>query len=138
MTCPWLLKKDGSDWCTAVSPNVELDFSKPSPPDVNGSICHLPEPNIETNPPWDICKRWKPVGVEGAESSVSSWVTHIDRRILYASVFIIVAIGVIAQTSSTMIYTYLALFLVALIIIVNIFVVWRRISSAKSASKRGL
>ena len=138
MTCPWLQQKEGTAWCTAVQPNVQLDFNKPSTPDVNGSICHLPEPEIETTPPWSVCKRWKPVGVQGSESRLSTWFTHIDSRILYASVFIIIVIGVIAQLSSVIIYSYVAIFLVLLIIIVNVFVIWRRVKPSTSSKNTGL
>jgi hypothetical protein len=61
MTCPWLEEIDDGYHCLAVSPPVEVDFDEPSPPDVNGDICKLPEPEMGLNPPWDQCKRWKPV-----------------------------------------------------------------------------
>jgi hypothetical protein len=128
------LKKDGSAWCTAVSPNVKLDFDKPSSPGVNGSICHLPEPEFEAQPPWSVCKRWKPVGVKGAESQLSGgWASHMDRRVLYASVLLIVVLGVIYNQSNFEIYSYVALFLIALIVIANIFMIWRKVRPGKGS-----
>ena len=59
MTCPWLKKENGTSYCTAVDPRVELDFTKPSEPGVNGETCKFPAPGLIPSEPWDICKRYR-------------------------------------------------------------------------------
>ena len=38
MVCPWLEETKEGSYCTAVTPRIKLDFSKPSKPNVNGEI----------------------------------------------------------------------------------------------------
>ena len=58
MPCPWLKMENGKSYCTAIDPRIELDFTKPSKPNVNGEICKFPAPGLTPSEPWDICKRY--------------------------------------------------------------------------------
>jgi hypothetical protein len=60
MVCPWLEKTNEGSYCTSETPKIELDFSKPSKPNVNGEICKMPKPNFVTTIPWEKCERYKP------------------------------------------------------------------------------
>jgi hypothetical protein len=60
MVCPWLEETKERAFCTTVTPKVELDFDKPSNPNVNGEICKMPAPRaIATSDPWDKCNRYR-------------------------------------------------------------------------------
>jgi hypothetical protein len=120
MTCPWLVRTEEGYECSAVSPPTEIDFDKPSPPDVNGDICKLPEPNIPTNPPWGVCKRYRPVGADEDASNIAKGLQNIDRRIIYASIIIIIIIGIAMNLPFGQIYSSLAILLIGLIILANI------------------
>ena len=127
MTCPWLVEKDGEFECSAVSPAVELDFNEESPPDVNGDICKLPEPNVVTNAPWDQCKRFKPVSAENG-SELAEKARSIDRRILYASLLIIITLGLLLNYTQGQIYSSVALYLIVIILIANVGYLYSRYS----------
>lgn len=60
MVCPWLKKEGDDSYCTAVTPKIKLDFSKPSEPDVNGDICKMPAPALSPTVPWNKCSRYRP------------------------------------------------------------------------------
>jgi hypothetical protein len=60
MVCPWLKKEENASFCTAVSPKIKLNFTKPSKSNVNGEICNMPAPSISPMVPWDKCDRYKP------------------------------------------------------------------------------
>ncbi|MBD3204965.1 hypothetical protein GF319_01315 [Candidatus Bathyarchaeota archaeon] len=119
MTCPWLLEKNGGFECSAVSPPVNLDFSEETPPDLNGDICKLPEPRIPTKPPWEQCNRFKPVSAE-TNSELVEEVRNIDRRVLYASLFIIITLGILMNFTQAQIYSNVALHLIVIILLANI------------------
>jgi len=127
MTCPWLIEKEDGYECSAVSPPAEIDFVKPSPPDVNGDICKLPEPDVTTNPPWDQCKRWKPVGSEGEEPELAKEVRTLDHRIIYASLILIIALGIITNLSEGMINSVLSIYIIVLIALGNIGYLYTRL-----------
>lgn len=112
-------------------PPVEIDFDIPRPPGVNGDICQLPEPGMMTTPPWSKCKRWKPLEVEEegemeVEEEIAEEFMHIDPKILYISLFLIIAFGLLANLTQGQIYSIVAVLLIILIAIANIGYLYQR------------
>lgn len=112
-------------------PPVEIDFDIPSPPGVNGDISQLPEPGMMTTPPWSKCKRWKQLEVEEegemeVEEEIAEEFMHIDPKILYISLFLIIAFGLLANLTQGQIYSIVAVLLIILIAIANIGYLYQR------------
>jgi len=113
-------------------PPVEIVFDIPRPPGVNGDICQLPEPGMMTTPPWSKCKRWKPLEVEKEgeeeeeEEEIAEELRHIDPKILYISLFLIIAFGLLVNLTQGQIYSIVAVLLIILIAIANIGYLYQR------------
>ena len=123
MTCPWLSESQGRFWCTAVSPSIELDFTKPSQPNVNGDICKLPEPEMfemtHRSHPWAQCKRWRP-DEKAEESALGEKISSLDRRIIYLSVILLAFASAFLNFTTNEFLSTAALALIIILIIANI------------------
>jgi len=50
--CPWLRREGDKYYCTAVSPEVEVDVKR--------ELCLLPSSPLDPSMPYRRCKRWRP------------------------------------------------------------------------------
>jgi hypothetical protein len=138
MTCPWLSESQGKFWCTAVSPHIALDFTKPSQPNVNGDICKLPEPEMfemtHRSHPWAQCKRWRP-DEKVEESALGEKISNIDRRIIYLSVILFVFASVFLNFTTSEFLSTAALAFVVILIIANIGYILSRLRGSPEHKK---
>jgi hypothetical protein len=119
------VKNESGYECSAVDPPAEIDFDKPSPPNVNGSICKIPESNV-LNPPWDHCKRWRSYYGGGLKLPIAESAEKIDSRIIVASMFLIIIFGLATNLSIGQINSYIWILLIILIAIANIGYIYAR------------